>query len=53
MKSRLSEWRDAIVPPPDPSAAIGSALRHAFPIDRTNRSLDPFAELLARLGDRR
>lgn len=26
-------WRSVIVPPPDVRAAIGAALRHAFPVE--------------------
>ena len=48
--SSLSGWRCVMVPPPDTLAAVGGALRHAFPIDGPTRSLDAFAALLARLG---
>ena len=53
MISSRSDWRGVRVPPPDSSAAIGGALRHAFPVDETPRSLEPFADQLARLRDRR
>ena len=42
-------WRGVLVPPPNPLAAIGGALRHAFAIDPAKRSLELFGELLARL----
>jgi hypothetical protein len=42
-------WRCVMVPPPNPRAAIGGALRHAFPIDGRLRSLAAFEPLLARL----
>jgi hypothetical protein len=38
------------VAPPSRQAAIGDALRHAFPMDGEMRSLKPFEDLLARLG---
>jgi hypothetical protein len=47
--SCLSGWRCVMVPPPNPKAAIGGALRHAFPMDGATRSLNGFADLLARL----
>ncbi len=47
--SCLSDWRCVMVPPPHPQAAIGGALRHAFPMDQATRSLHRFADLLARL----
>ena len=42
-------WRGVLVPPPNPLAAIGGALRHAFRVDRRQASLTRFAGLLARL----
>ena len=30
-------WRGVLVPPPDTRAAIGAALRHAFPLDSTRQ----------------
>ena len=53
MMSCLSDWRCVMVPPPNPAAAIGGALRHAFPMDGETRSLHRFADLLARLPARR
>jgi hypothetical protein len=53
MMSTPSDWRCVMVPPPNSCAAIGGALRHAFPMDGETRSLHPFADLLARLSDRR
>lgn len=53
MMSILSDWRCVMVAPPNPFAAIGGALRHAFPMDGEMRSLDRFADLLARLSSRR
>ena len=42
-------WRGVMVPPPNPLAAIGGALRHAFRVDRGEASPALFAGLLARL----
>ena len=42
-------WRSVIVPPPNPRAAIGGALRHAFPVDGRNRSLAGFESLMEQL----
>ncbi len=43
------DWRCVMVPPPNPLAAIGGALRSAFPVTGTMRALDAFSALLARL----
>lgn len=42
-------WRGVMVPPPNPLAAIGGALRHAFRVERAQGLPARFAELLARL----
>ena len=42
-------WRCVIVPPPNPLAAIGGALRHAFPMDGRLRSLVGLEHLLQQL----
>jgi hypothetical protein len=47
--SAPSGWRCVIVPPPNPRAAIGSALRHAFPMNGQLRSLAGFEHLLQKL----
>lgn len=47
--SAPSGWRCVIVPPPNPRAAIGGALRHAFPMDGQLRSLTVFETLLNQL----
>ena len=50
--SDLSDGRGEMVPRPNPLAAVGDALRQAFPADGAAASLHRFAELLARLGSR-
>ena len=47
--SAPSGWRCVIVPPPDPHAAVGGALRHAFRMDGQNSSLTGFETLLNQL----
>jgi len=47
--SAASGWRCVIVPPPNPLAAIGGALRQAFPVDDKLRLLIGFESLLQRL----
>ena len=42
-------WRCVIVPPPHSLAAIGGALRHAFPMERRLRPLVGFENLLRQL----
>jgi hypothetical protein len=42
-------WQSVNLPPLSPIAAIGEALRRAFPIDAATRSLRLFERLLTRL----
>ena len=42
-------WRGVLVPPPNRLAAIGEALRHAYPVDGAARSLRGFGDLLGQL----
>lgn len=49
---QVQGWRSVMVAPPDPLAAIGGALRRAFPVDGAARKLDAYTLLLSRL-DRR
>ena len=44
-----SGWRGVVIAPPNPLAGIGGALRHAFIVDGATRSVQAFADLLARL----
>ena len=44
--------RCVAVAPPTAAAAIGGALRQAMPLNGEMRSLDPFADVLARLERR-
>lgn len=45
----LSCRRFVKVAPPTVHAGIGDALREAYALNRDQRSLEPFADLLARL----
>ena len=45
-------WRCVMVAPPNALAAVGGALRHAFPMNGSMRSLAPFEATLERLGSR-
>ena len=47
--SQRSDWRCVMVAPPNMLTAIGGALRRAFKMDGSLRSLESFASLLARL----
>jgi len=53
VKSDLSDWCGEMVPRPNPLAAVGDALRQAFPADGAAASLHRFAEPLARLATAR
>lgn len=51
-KEAMAEYasrRFVKVAPPTVHAGIGDALRHAYAMNRDVRSLEPFADLLARL----
>jgi hypothetical protein len=51
-KEAMAEYasrRFVKVAPPTVHAGIGDALRHAYEMNRDVRSLEPFADLLARL----
>lgn len=53
VKSDLSDWCGEMVPRPNPLAAVGDALRQAFPADGAAAALHRFAEPLARLATAR
>ena len=42
-------WRGVLVPPPNRLAAIGEALRHAYPVDEAARSLHGVGDLRGQL----
>ncbi len=44
-----TSWRGIIIPPPDPLAGIGGALRHAFMVDESCRSTAIYRQLVERL----
>jgi hypothetical protein len=47
--TELSSRRFVKVAPPTVHAGIGDALRQAYALGRDQRSLEPFADLLAKL----
>ena len=51
MTTNLTIWKGVIIPPPNPLAGLGCALRHAFILTADARSRPDFDALLDRLDE--